>query len=306
MNRMANNLQLGALAACLFATTIASAATAYDPTVAYVQLSGNSANLYVANADGSHAIRLASGYKAISGIDFAPGGGRIAFADRQGLKVVTYTASNSGITVNSTVQLSSGIFGSPDFSSDGTRILYYQVTAPVGFRAIPASGGASVFLHAGSGLGVGRWLRPADLGNAFAFLKAVPHGPNVPVDYEIWTVLLDANDQVISAGPVLSTATQAFKSIEHFDTAHTRNALLIAADYPTVIDMVDFDLETGVVTDTNVHGFQMHYSADDSHIVFKNLNYLGSADYVNSLDLGTGVVTHLTKKGSFGVTDARP
>jgi hypothetical protein len=149
-------------------------------------------------------------------------------------------------------------------------------------------------------------LRPADLGNAFAFLKAVPHGPNVPVDYEIWTVLLDANDQVISAGPVLSTATQAFKSIEHFDTAHTRNALLIAADYPTVIDMVDFDLETGVVTDTNVHGFQMHYSADDSHIVFKNLNYLGSADYVNSLDLGTGVVTHLTKKGSFGVTDARP
>lgn len=306
MARITTRLQFSALAACLLSTAIASAATAYDPTVAYVQLSGNAANLYVANADGSHAVRVATGYKSINGLDFAPGGGRIAFTDRQGLKVVTYTASNSGITVNSTVQLSSGIFGSPDFSSDGTRILYYQGTAPVGFRAIPASGGASVFLHTGSGLGVGRWLRPVDLGNAFAFLNAVPHGPNVPVDYEIWTVLLDANDQVINAGPVLSTATQAFKSIEQIDIAHTRNALLIAADYPTVIDMVDFDLEANAVTDTGVQGFQMHYSADDSHIVFKNINDLGSPDYVNSLDLGTGVVTHLTKKGSFGVTDARP
>ena len=178
MTRITTIARLGALAACLFSTAIAAAATAFDPTVAYVQVSGKAADLYLANADGSHAVRVASGYKSISGIDFAPGGGRIAFADRQGLKLVTYTASNSGIAVNSTVQLASGIFGSPDFSSDGARILYYQ-GSPAGFRAIPAAGGASVSLYAGTSLGVGRWL-PA-LGNAFAFLNAVPHGPNVPV-----------------------------------------------------------------------------------------------------------------------------
>ena len=298
-----------ALAMLAVPAALAQTSTTYDPKIAYTQISGQTNYLYLANADGSRAVRVATATGDINGVDFAPGGGRIAFSDRAGLKVVSYTASNTSITVNSVVTLVGARVAPPDFSDDGNRILYYQsatTVEPSGFRAVPAAGGTPVLLFQDTSGGQGRWLRSAVMGNAFAFLKVVGHGPNVPVDYEIWTVLLDGNDTVISAGSSVSTASQAFKAIEDFDISRTRNSLLITANYPSTVSIVEFDLASGVVTDKGVSGFRAHYSADDSRIIFRNLPYLGSADYVNSFDLNTGYTTRLTKKGSYGVTDARP
>lgn len=299
--------------ALLLAATAAWGQTAYDPTVAYANLEGRTTNLYLANADGTHVVRVASSAKGINGIDFAPGGGRIAFHDRAaGITVLSYTASNAGIKVDTVKVVAKGpAYSTPDFSSDGSRILYYAAAAAgnlypnaPGIYVVPAAGGNSVFLHRGSDQGSFRWLRPASFGNAFAFLKLYPvNGQSI---YEIWTVLLDGNDQFLSAGPLLSTANQAFNGIEDFDTARTRDALLITANYPTTIGVVEFDLVTYAITPVAGPTYKVHYSADDSRIVSTDLHYLGSKEYVTSLDLGTGLITRLTKAGNFGSVDARP
>ena len=147
-------------------------------------------------------------------------------------------------------------------------------------------------------------MRSADMGNAFAFLKALPHGPNVPVDYEIWTVLLNANNQVLSVGPVVSTLSQDFKAIEDFDIARTRNALLIAANYPTTGRFVEFNLGTRQLIDKGGPGSRPSYSADDSRIIYREAVKGGA--YITSLDPGTGLSTRLTAMGNVSAPDARP
>lgn len=293
----------------LLATTSAWAQTFYDPTVAYTLAAGRATYLYLANGDGSHAVSVANSSSGITGIDFAPGGGRIAFSDqRVGVKVFGYTASNSGITLNGSVQLlDPGSTSGPDFSSDGSRILYYKgatQTSPGGIYAIASAGGTPVFLYPGAGVITQRWLRPTTNGDAFAVLKLLSvNGQSV---YEIWTVQLDANDQVVSAGSVLSTASQVFKGIEDFDTARTRDALLITADYPTTNRVVELDLQSLAIKDVAGPTFRVHYSANDSQIVSRDLPHLGSKEYVTSLEIGTGFITRLTKAGNFGAVDTRP
>ena len=313
-------LRLAALALSLLAATAAWAQSAYDPKVAYTQVSGNTQYLVLANVDGTHAVRVATvgrdanGFPGnIHGVDFAPGGGRIAYSDAGGLTVLSYTASNAGIKVDRRDLLVPAAYGTmigpPDFSSDGSRILYGTNTPSWSFRAIGSAGGSSVLLYDGPYAGPSssvRWLRPIDMGNAFAFLTPIPSGPGGPTRDEIWYVLLDPNDAVTSFGPMLSTATQPFNSIQDFDTARTRNALLISAQYPTSNKIVELEIGgTGTVTEMGASGTRVHYSANDSRIV-SITPHVAAGDYVNSLDPGTGVITHLTKKGSYGATDAQP
>lgn len=292
-----------AIVLAVLATSAAWAQTTYDPRVAYTQpASGKSVYLYLANADGTRAVRVATATN-INSVDFAPGGGRIAFSDSQGIKLLSYTASNSGIVVTSTQLLVSGAFlQAPDFSSDGSRIIYTDAGQIV--RAVAASVGSTpVTLYSG-GCVTARWLRTVDLGNAFACMKWIT-GQNTQEVDEIWTVLLDSNDVVTSAGPVLSTAGQDFKLIQEFDVARTRNALLMVVSYPTTTRIVEFNLTTpGAVLDKGA-GVRVHYSANDSRIIFIS-PHQAAGDYVSSLDIGTGVTTRLTKKGTFGTTDARP
>ena len=293
--------------ACAIALAFSSASlaqTAYDPQVAYTQVSGNTQYLYVANADGSHAVRVATASNGFIGIDFAPGGGQLAFVDRQGLKLLKFSASNAGVQVLSQqtlVGVANGQPGPPDFSPDGTRILYSAM--PNTTYAVSVSGGAPVPLCACAGSNP-RWLR-SEVGTAFAYMKMVPHGPNVPVDYEIWTALV-SSDGTVSTGPVVSTSTQAFKAMEDFDVARTRNSLLITANYPTTIRFLELDLVTGTLRDIAGPGFRGHFSANDSRIVFRNLPYPGSPDLIQSLELATGRLSPLTKKGNYGLVDARP
>ncbi len=281
-------------------TTLAQ--TSYDPKIAYTQAaSGKSTYLYIANSDGSRAVRVATSSN-INSVDFAPGGGRLAFSDNQGIKLLRYTASNSGITVTSLQTLVAGSFlSSPDFSSDGNRIIYTDALQVV--RAVTASVGSTPVILYSGGCVTARWLRSVDFGNAFACMKWIT-APNTQEVDEIWTVLLNANDTVASAGPVLSTAGQQFRLISEFDVARTRNAFLLVVSYPTTVAIVDFDIVSGAVTNKG-SGERVHYSADDSRIIFRS-PHLAAGDYVSSLDPATGLITRLTKKGSFNATDARP
>lgn len=209
--------------------------------------------------------------------------------------------------VNNVALLVAGTYtSSPDFSADGSRVIYYNYLTQAssgGVYAIPASGGAPVLLFVGPGSSP-RWLRQASYASAFVFMKHFPVGSSDV--YELWMVQLDGSDNVISADRVLSTASQAFKGIEDFDVARTRDALLITANYPTTIRVVEFDLHSYAVSDKAGGTYRVHYSANDSRIVSTDLHSLGSKEYVTSLDPGTGFVTRLTKAGNFGAVDARP
>lgn len=298
-------LELATLLALLSCAT-AGAATLYDPQVAYVQTSGGSSNLMVANADGSRAVKVAGVRGGIFAVDFAPGGGRLAYLDAQGLKVLSYVASNTGVTVTGTVTLVNAGTGigidAPDFSPDGTRLAYVHSTntMPQAVRVVSATDGALLLSHPCSPCAVARWLRPS-LGDAFAYLHYDASGP--AVIHEIWTATIHG-DGSVTAGPVLSTATGAIRAINGLDAARGRDALLVEANYATGARLVELDLATFALTDRGV-GERAHFSADDSRIVSRT-PHSASGDYVVSRVVATGIETRLTKKGSFGPIDARP
>lgn len=291
----------------LMAATAAWGQTTYDPKIAYTQLSGKTTYVYVANADGTGAWRLVPGVNGVSGVDFAPGGGRIAFSDSQGLKVVTYTAGNTGIQVNGVqllVNLVNGRPGPPDFSPDGTRIIYQtsSKTSPNTIRAVTVPGGVEVLSYPCYLCSEPRWLR-SELGDAFAFRRWDFSGPSlIP---EIWTALVE-QDGTVTAGLVLSAANQAFGGIEDFDVARTRDALLVTANYPTAVRFVEFDMgaDFGAITDKGGSGYRGHYSADDARIIYRE--QVKGGYFINSLDPATGVSKRLTAKGNYGFIDARP
>lgn len=305
----------------LFVFTISlTAATAawgqtYDPKVAYTKVSGSSQELYLANADGTRAVRVATvgrdpyGFPGnIHGLDFAPGGGRIAYTDATGLTVLTYTASSSGIKVDRRDLLVPGrdVY-KPDFSPDGTRIIFHtpsNSTTPNSVRVVTVPGGVEVLSYPCSHCSEPRWLR-SELGDAFSFRRWNHSGPS-PIP-EIWTALVE-QDGTVTAGLVLSAANQAFGGIEDFDVAHTRDALLVTVNNPTGLQFIEFDLGSdnfGAITDKGGPGRRGHYFADDSRILFIS-PHLASGDFVSSLDPATGLITRLTKKGSYGTADARP
>lgn len=304
-------LRLLTAAIAVLAAVPAWGQSAYDPRVAYTVTSGKSADLYLANEDGSHAQRVATGFQGIYGIDLAPGGGRIAFTDGKGLKLLSYTILLSGIRVDSEILLVPAVKSLLDFSPDGSRILYFQNPTDayqMGFYAIPSAGGAPVFLLRGSALGAGRWL--PHLGNAFAYLATANGGPNIAFDYEVRVVLLDANDQVETVATALSTAGRSFNEVNDFDVARTSNGLLLSVGYPSGSplrdDLVAFDIDSGSSQAMGIEGFKAHYSSDDARIIYRNVNYRGTPNIVYSMDVASGQVTALTKKGSFHWTDARP
>lgn len=111
-------------------------------------------------------------------------------------------------------------------------------------------------------------------------------------------------DGTVTAGPALSTANQTFKGIEDFDIAHASNALLITANYPTTIRLVEFNLVSGAVTDKGGPGTRGHFFADDSWIVYRE--QVKGGYFINSLDPDTGLSTRLTARGAYGFIDARP
>jgi hypothetical protein len=296
-------------AATMFAI-LASGAVAgqalYNPRIAYTQEAGKSFNLMLANADGSRAVQVASYKGYIHRVDFAPGGGRLAYATPEGIRVLDYTASNTGIVVTQSRLLVANPANGPraeqpDFSPDGTKLIFRFGVSPQVMRAIDATSGAVLFDVPCYLCEEPRWLR-AELGNAFAFLRWHQIAPNKTVR-EVWTTLVNADGSVTSA-PVLDYTQAPYGGIENFDVARSRNTLLMSVGYPTTIRCIEVDLLTGAVTDRGT-SWRMHFNEDDSRIVGLT-PHAAKGDYVISTTVPGGVETRLTVKGTFGVVDARP
>jgi hypothetical protein len=291
---------------CLLAAGSAGAQTLYDPRVAYTVASGSSTHLMLANADGTRAVKVASYRGLLTGADFAPGGGRVAYLDGQGIKVLSYVASNSGVTVTGVVTLATSGNGigldTPDFSPDGTRLAYVRSTptSPQAVQVVSAASGALLQSIPCSPCTSVRWL-PHGVGDGLAWLHYVGGSPTS--SWELWTALLEA-DGSVTAGPVLSTTTQPFDTLAELDVARTRNAVLFIAGYPTGPRVVELDLYTLEQTDRGV-GSRPHFNGDDSAIVSVT-PHSAAGDYVVSTNVATGVQLRLTKKGAYGWAEARP
>lgn len=288
------------------ASGASAAATLYDPQVAYTQEAARNFNLILANADGSRAVKVATYKGYIHRVDFAPGGGRLAYATPAGITVLDYQASDTGIVVTQSRLLVANPTPAlraeqPDFSPDGTRLVFRLTTSPQTIRVVDATTGAIQFDYSCSACEEPRWLR-AELGNAFAFLRWNYSDPTQN-RREAWTALVNADGSVTSA-PVLDIATSSFSNVEFLDVAHTRNTLLMSVNYPTTMRTVELDFMTGAITDRGTT-WRPHFSADDSRIVGLS-PHAAKGDYVISTAVATGLETRLSAKGSFGTVDARP
>ncbi len=293
----------------LVASTAAWGQTTYDPKLAYVLTSGKSSLLYLANADATRAVRVATGVGNINGIDFAPGGGRIAFSDKAGLKVLSYVASNTGITVTG-VQLVVAAVGNflparPDFSPDGNRIVYhaaYSTAGPNAFHIVAVPSAVNLWTFVCYLCEEPRWLR-SEVGDAIAYLRWNPDTVPNTMTREVWTALINP-DGSSSAALALNLATQEFKAITWFDIAHTRNALLLSVTGTPNFRTIEFDYINGTLTNKGPGAWDAHYNADDSRIIYREQTRAGF--FISSHNPATGVSTRLTAKGSYGVLDTRP
>lgn len=270
-----------------------------DPQIAYAKPSGKSAHLYVANADGGRPVGIATVDGNIDAVDWSPLGTQIAFSDREGVKIVDLQLSASDVVASAPRLVARGGHA-PDFSGDGSRLLYRDESLNA-VRLVAAAGGTPRTIYPES-CNSPRWLRTATLGNAFACHRIV--GGN-PVVYQVWVVLLDAADNVESAGPVVSSHNQPFKVIdEEFDVARGRDALLVVTDFPAYPRAVEVDIATGATT-MRGPAREAHFSRTDGSIVHLT-PHSSSGDYVGALDVATGQFTRLSRKGEYGPIDARP
>ena len=300
----------------IFAFTLAALAsmstlaqTTYDPKIAYVLTSGKSSHLYLANGDGTRAVRLATGVGNINGIDFAPGGGRIAFSDKAGLNVLGYVASNTGITVTG-VQLVVPAVGNflparPDFSPDGNRIVYhaaYSSAGPNTIHIVAVPSAVHLWSFECYLCEEPRWLRP-EVGDAIAYLRWNPDTVPNTMTREVWTALINP-DGSSTAALALTLATQEFKAISWFDVAHTHNALLLSASGTPYPRTIEFDYLNGTLANKGPGAWDAHYTSDDSRIIYREQTKAGF--FISSHNPATGVSTRLSAKGSYGVVDTRP
>jgi len=235
----------------------------------------------------------------VSGVDFAPSGGRIAFSELGTLKVLAYTASSSGIAVASVTTLPASGTGDPDFSPDGSKIIYVfggDATTTSQVRVVSASGGPyTVLMPNMSGLRKVVWARS---GTSFFYVRQYESDLRIEVRrVDLVGCCLVGLDTLL-----LTTVGAAFGEIDEIDVARTKDSLLLTLNYPTDIRVAEYDLVTGSLTERMSGGMQARFSSDDSKILFIDL----ARQFVNSFDLVSRVTTRLTKRGDFRGVDTRP
>ena len=322
----------------LLVATSAAWAQAYSPKIAYTGFASNAGNLYLANADGSNSAIVYKANKVrLGAIDLAPANaaapsaGRVAFVESGILKVLGYTVSASGIHVTAVTTLdATGApyqgAGDPDFSPDGSQLLYtraefsvlFQGVVPTEVRLIPATGGTSALLvrKADTSLYIThpRWLRAeAGMGPAFVYMLGRPTAQ--PSTMDVRLAFLDAGNAVVEPPTTLfNLSSPGFpgQGVEDMDVARTRNGLLLSVNLSSSTGggstFVEYDIDAGsFVTRATGERWRGHFSAGDARIISvdRGKGY-GPGAYVWSQDVATGLVKAIAKKGAYDYTDAQP
>lgn len=290
------------LAALLYAASLTSWAQAYNPTVAYVKLSGTTLQLFLANGDGSRAVMVYSTKKAIGAVDFAPGGGKIAFSQQDGLKLLPYSATDTGITAGPITVLDQGIVGTVDFSPDGSRIIYTvnpTTNSSTVIRMIPVAGGSpttlvSVIPPGSAALQEVAWLKS---GTSFVYTQ----GFASDLRTELRGASVDASGGVTPWPTPILTTGGGFSEISEISSARTRDAVLVRLNGSYGVTLIECDVATGALT-PRVPGLRGRFSSDDTSIVFVD----EGRDFVSRYTIASGTTAKLTKRGEFGKVDTRP
>lgn len=299
----------------LFLATTVAWGQGYNPEIAYTQVAGKSATLYLANRDGTKAVAVYSvptKTRHLGAPDFAPGGGRIAFVDTGSLKVLSYTVTPTGISVTDTITLDNGYVDSPDFSPNGNSILYttYSQAGGSQIKMIAASSG-SMPVHLAwtrpTGVSQARNLRWLRSGDAFVFLTTdITNNPIL--SYQVRRALLSP-DNTISVTTLFTTTGQEFGNMEDIDIVRTGNAILGSANYPESIRILTFDIDRydrgeAPFAETGAQGFRAHASPNDTHILHHSVD--GKSLFVFNTVTETDIRIAGNGRSYFGYTDWKP
>lgn len=276
-------------------TGLAQAQT-FDPVIAYGQVGGRSSTVNIANENASKVVSLFSTRNGISEPDLSPNGGAVVFGDGGSLRLLTFSVSSSSATLTGNTVLDSGAtrVWKVDYSADGQRVLYIADYAG-GIRRLKVaniSGGSSILNIDATEI----------MDASFRGSSSVAYFQRNAVDNsrEVYFADLDVSNQLINNSMVFTTAGTNITTSNTLALGHVTNRLLINGFVNSVGSVIEVDLDTATHR-VVAAGQKACYSPDDQRAIYLSPN----SDQLRRVDLSTGAVTNLYKKGSYTGPDWR-
>lgn len=260
-----------------------------DSKVAYVVNSGGSHSLYIANDNLSNPILIRKSSKNVQILqpDFAPGGGRIAYAEGGVLKVTSY----SGSSVGATTSIDSNGCEDPAFSPDGNKIAYTKFVGYDRVLMVADLVANSLTAYPVDYYGASTWHSA----NEIAY--RVGRYDSSGTWNEIHLLDVSSNTDTV----VFSTTDQ----IRKVDSFRGSNALLISlVNSSNVAQVKKLDLVSSALTFI-INGSEGALNSDDSELYFKAAS--GRGEVIKRMNLISNSVQQLTPKAAeYRFLDARP
>lgn len=246
-------------ASLAMAMPVALAQKSYNPEIAYTAPSGKSVALYLANRDGTHAVKVYQGPAkvSISNPDLSPQGGAVAFTEAGKLRLLAFQVTPTGVTPGPVQTLANSAGSGPDFSPDGS-MLVYQSANGANVRIYDLRGGSDTLLAIDAGQ-MPRWLCNGDIVVFSADISA--HS------YVAKRLTIDEQGGV-STEALFSTGLIDFE----WDTARTRRAILYRGLLPSggASGVHEYDLASASFVSGLPLGIDFSYSPDDTELLYSS------------------------------------
>jgi Tol biopolymer transport system component len=296
---MNKRLVLAASSIALLATA-ASAQTAGGPPIAYVKVGGTTQEIYLANSNGSGAVRLyAAPRKAgIGSIDLRPGGNEVAFVERSsGKPSVLYVQkfTDSGAKIGNPVAVPG--LCAPDYvdynpvASEPPTVIISEVCNGIkSIISIRTDGTGRTVLQQGPEANVyvaqPRWLKD---GISYVYVRALDSNPTVQ---QLCRNSCDGAE-LLWSGP----------QVTWMDVGRDDNRVLFNPGN-NQMKMIDGDTGADLTPSPFISGTGGHFSPDGRYILYES-PHSASGDYLHVYDTTTGLAPRITGKGEYGPTDWR-